>query len=216
MKEFSLSKYKHIIWDWNGTLFNDVELCCDIMNNLLSQRGMNKITLETYREIFTFPVKEYYRIAGHDISDENWEILSHEFINEYEQRKNECRLFDKVAEVLEYINSKHITQSVLSAYSQHTLEEMIEHYGLRKYFLRLIGLDNIYAESKLANGIKWMNELAFDKNEVLLIGDTEHDFDVASGIGADCLLISAGHQNEKKLTNLTDKVIDSISKLLIY
>lgn len=216
MEKFSLSNYKHVIWDWNGTLFSDVELCCDIMNNLLSRRGMSKITLETYREIFTFPVKDYYRIAGHDISDENWEILSHEFISEYEQRKNECTLFDKAVNVLQHIKSKNISQSVLSAYSQHTLEEMIEHYGLRKYFVKLIGLDNIYATSKLANGIKWMNELGIDNKEVLMIGDTEHDFEVANGIGADSLLISSGHQNYEKLIKLTPKVINTIDELLHY
>lgn len=216
LEKFSLSNYKHVIWDWNGTLFSDVELCCDIMNNLLSRRGMSKITLETYRKIFTFPVKDYYRIAGHDISDENWEILSHEFISEYEQRKDECSLFDKAENVLQHIKSKNISQSVLSAYSQHTLEEMIEHYGLRKYFVKLIGLDNIYATSKLANGIKWMNELGIDNKEVLMIGDTEHDFEVANGIGADSLLISSGHQNYEKLIKLTPKVINKIDELLHY
>jgi len=216
LKNFSLSDYKHVIWDWNGTLFSDVEICCDIMNYLLTKRGMEKISLEKYREIFTFPVKEYYRIAGHDISDENWEIISHEFIHEYERRKNSCGLYDKAVDVLEHIKSKGISQSVLSAYSQHTLEEMINQYNLSEYFIRLVGLDNIYATSKLANGIKWMNELGLKNNEVLMIGDTEHDFEVASGIGADCLLISSGHQNKDKLLKQTSNVIDSISELLNY
>jgi len=186
------------------------------MNYLLTERGMGKISLEKYREIFTFPVKEYYRIAGHDISDENWEIISHEFIHEYERRKNSCGLYDKAVDVLEHIKSKGISQSVLSAYSQHTLEEMINQYNLSKYFIRLVGLDNIYATSKLANGIKWMNELGLNNNKVLMIGDTEHDFEVASGIGADCLLISSGHQNKSKLLKQTSNVIDSISELLNY
>lgn len=216
MKNFSLDNYKHVIWDWNGTLFSDVELCYRIMNNLLSARNLPLITLDGYRSIFTFPVKEYYRLAGHDISDENWEILSRDFISQYEENKNECGLYDKAEEVLKHINSKGIEQSVLSAYSQHTLEEMITHYQLNKYFIRLIGLDNIYAESKLNNGIKWMNELGHKSGEVLMIGDTEHDFDVASGIGADCLLISAGHQKKEKLSKFTNNIIDSISELLNF
>jgi len=216
MKNFSLNNYKHIIWDWNGTLFSDVEICHEIMNNLLSARNLKTISLEDYRNIFTFPVKEYYRIAGHDISDENWEILSHDFINQYEANKSRCNLYPKAEDVLQHIQSKKIQQSVLSAYSQHTLEEMIAQYNLQKYFVKLIGLDNIYAESKLNNGIKWMKELGHKKGEVLLIGDTEHDFDVAKGIGADCLLIAAGHQAKSKLIQLTEKVFDSIDELLEY
>ena len=54
-----IKNYQHIIWDWNGTLLNDVKLCADIMNNLLKTRSLPTITLEKYREIFTFPVKDY-------------------------------------------------------------------------------------------------------------------------------------------------------------
>ncbi|MCK5087792.1 MAG: HAD family hydrolase, partial [Melioribacteraceae bacterium] len=135
-----LKKYKHVIWDWNGTLFNDVELCSDIMNNLLRSRGLKIVTVEEYKSVFTFPVKKYYEILGHDVSDANWEIISHEFINEYETRKHESDLYPQAEQVIKFISEMRISQSVLSAYSQHTLEELIEHFNLTNYFMRLIGL----------------------------------------------------------------------------
>jgi len=208
-----IKKYRHIIWDWNGTLFNDVELCCNIMSGMLRRRNLPGLTVEQYRNIFTFPVKKYYKVAGLDVSGGNWEILSHEFMNEYEERKNECGLFDDVIEILEKINSLGIKQSVLSAYSQHTLEEIINHFQLSDYFIRLIGLDNIYAASKLDNGIKWMKELGHKEGEVLLIGDTVHDYEVAEKIGADCLLIAEGHQEKSKLLEVTSNVIESLASL---
>ena len=53
-------KYKHIIWDWNGTLLDDRWLCVDGINNGLLKRGLTPITEETYMNVFTFPVKNYY------------------------------------------------------------------------------------------------------------------------------------------------------------
>jgi len=209
-----LKKYKHVIWDWNGTLFNDVELCSDIMNNLLRSRGLKTVTIEEYKNVFTFPVKKYYEILGHDVSDANWEIISHEFINEYESRKHESDLYPQAEQVIKLINEMRISQSVLSAYSQHTLKELIEHFNLTNYFIRLIGLNNIYAASKIENGIKWMTELGHNKGDVLLIGDTVHDFEVADEIGADCLLITEGHQGKKSLLECGVPVIDSLSELL--
>ncbi len=209
-----LKKYKHVIWDWNGTLFNDVELCSDIMNNLLRSRGLKIVTVEEYKSVFTFPVKKYYEILGHDVSDANWEIISHEFINEYETRKHESDLYPQAEQVIKFISEMRISQSVLSAYSQHTLEELIEHFNLTNYFMRLIGLDNIYAASKIENGIKWMKELGHNKGDVLLIGDTVHDFEVADEIGADSLLITEGHQAKKSLLECGVPVIDSLSELL--
>lgn len=46
---------KHIIWDWNGTLFDDVDICVDNINWLLKKYNLPEITKEKYREIFTFP-----------------------------------------------------------------------------------------------------------------------------------------------------------------
>lgn len=210
-----IKKYRHIIWDWNGTLFNDLWLCCDIMNGMLKRRDLEPISVERYREVFTFPVREYYKKVGHDVSDGNWEIISYEFMNEYEERKNECGLIDEVHEVLEKIYSLGIKQSVLSAYSQHSLEEIIDHFNLSNFFIRLIGLDNIYAAGKLDNGIKWMKELGLEKGQVLLIGDTVHDYEVAREIDADCLLIAEGHQEKSKLLEVTDKTVDSLGDLAI-
>lgn len=202
--------YKHIIWDWNGTMLDDVFLCCDIMNNILKRRNMKTISLDYYREIFTFPVRDYYKIVGLPLDNGSFEKLSVEFIDEYEARKNECRLYPGVKDVLEFFASKAIGQSVLSAYSQHTLEEIITTFGLRNYFQKIIGLNNIYAAGKIENGKKWIKELDLKKGEVLLIGDSVHDFEVAEEIGAEVVLISAGHQTAGKLKDITDNVYPSM------
>jgi phosphoglycolate phosphatase len=110
--------------------------------------------------------------------------------------------------------SKGIKQSVLSAYSQHTLEEMINRFELSQYFIRLVGLDNIYAASKLENGILWMNELGHSEGEVLLIGDTVHDCEVANHIKADSLLISNGHQTKNELLKCNAVLVDNLKELL--
>lgn len=209
-----LKKYKHVIWDWNGTLFNDVKLCADIMNNLMMKNNLGTISVDRYRDVFTFPVKKYYELLGHDVGDENWEKISHEFINEYEERKFEQTLYPDSKYVLDEIDKMGISQSVLSAYSQHTLEKLIEHFGLSKYFIRLVGLDNIYAASKLENGIKWMKELGYRKGEVLLVGDTIHDCEVANEIGADPVLLSIGHQSKEKLAVCNVSMINSLSELI--
>ena len=55
------TNYKHIIWDWNGTLINDAWLFVDVMNNILQKRDMHIITIKKYRDIFGFPIKNYYK-----------------------------------------------------------------------------------------------------------------------------------------------------------
>ena len=205
-----IEKYKHIIWDWNGTIFNDVVLGVDIINKLLKERKLNLLTIDLYKDVFTIPVKDYYASLGFDFSKESFEVVGKHWIDEYERRKFECRLYEGVVDLMEKINKIGIGQSILSAYSQHTLEEMVDHHDLRKYLEHIVGLDNIYAASKLHLGIELMERLGNGKGETLVIGDTIHDYEVAMEIGADCVLIASGHQSKNKLLT----AIDSIRQLL--
>lgn len=205
---------KHIIWDWNGTLFNDVVLCKDIMNNILRRFDLPVLTLEKYRSIFTFPVSDYYKKAGLDFSLTSFEILGKDFMDEYEKRKYECDLHNGVREGLEDISKSGITQSILSAYHHITLEEIVEHFNISRYFNLLYGLDNIYAGGKTEIGKKLISDLPFKKDEILLIGDTIHDKDVAAELGINVFIISNGHQDHERLSALSVNVFNDFHSFI--
>ncbi len=209
-----IEKYKHIIWDWNGTIFNDVELCVELINELLEPRGLKTVTIDEYKNVFTIPVRNYYAELGFDFSKESFEVIGKQWMDEYERRKFECGLHAGIADVIKRINQLGIGQSILSAYTQHTLEEMVEHFELTKYFSHLVGLDNIYAAGKLHLGKGLMKRLDNGKGETLLIGDTLHDYEVASEIGADCVLVANGHQSKEKLKTCGALIVDNLTSLV--
>ena len=68
-----MNKYKHIIWDWNGTLINDVWLAVEIMNSILASRNIPLISHEKHKEMFDFPIKNYYQKLGIDFNKELFE-----------------------------------------------------------------------------------------------------------------------------------------------
>ncbi len=208
-----IARYKHIIWDWNGTLINDVWLVVDIMNKMLKKRNLTGIDSNKYREIFEFPVTKYYSKLGFDFSNESFEKLTDEFISEYYRRFNKCKLFDEAEEVLKKIRDRGISQSILSASKEDVLTEKIKYYSIGKYFSKIIGLENHYAESKIERGKKWIAELNLNPRDVLLIGDTIHDYDVSKHMGCDCLLIANGHHSYKKLARLGTDVISTLKEI---
>ena len=50
-------EYKNVVWDWNGTLLDDVKISVDTINVMLERKHLGKLTVEEYRSIFGFPVK---------------------------------------------------------------------------------------------------------------------------------------------------------------
>lgn len=209
----SLSKYKHIIWDWNGTLLDDVALCVEIINAVLIKRKLPAISLDYYREIFSFPIIQYYEKLGFDFTQESFETIGTEFITEYEKKRNQCTLMSDAPQTLQTISQLGLTQSILSASKQSYLNQAIAAYGLESIFLEINGLDNHYASSKVEIGMDFVARNKLDPSSILLIGDTTHDADVAASIGADCCLIPNGHQSQKKLAACGAPMAGSLSEL---
>jgi phosphoglycolate phosphatase len=202
-------KYKHIIWDWNGTLIDDVWLCVEILNNILEKRGLNAITIDDYREHFTFPVRDYYVKLGFDFSVEPFEVCGMEFIQDFNKRKFDASLYSKIQLVLDKLSKAGLSHSILSAQNQTTLNESIKYYQLQSRFEGVNGLDDHYASSKINIGKSWIEVLNFNPEEVLMIGDTVHDFEVANAMCTDCMLIASGHNSRERLENTGAPVLDS-------
>lgn len=169
-----------------------------------------------YRDIFTFPVQEYYKAAGLDFSKKSFEVLGKEFIDDYEAKKLTCNLHDNAIDVLNSIYKKGLGQSVLSAYLHDNLVMILAHYNLTQFFDNIIGLDNIYAGSKTHLGLMLVEQLNIPGNEILFVGDTLHDAEVAKAMGVDCILIANGHQTKAKLELDFENVLDDLSEFMKY
>lgn len=206
-------RYRHLIWDWNGTLLDDVEYCLGVMNVILRRRGLPELDRQRYHAVFDFPVRDYYARLGFDGVKDSFEALSVEFITGYDANRLDCALQPDSRRMLAAVQAAGLTQSILSAYRYETLVEIVDHFGLTPHFALLAGLDNIYAHSKAALGRLQVGKLGLPPHEILLIGDTLHDLQVAREIGVDCVLVAAGHHPAEKLRQHHHCVLDSLADL---
>jgi phosphoglycolate phosphatase len=206
-------RYQTIIWDWNGTLFDDAWLCVDIMNGMLQECGLPLMTPEKYAQIFDFPVRDYYARLGFDAQTDPFEKLSDRFIGEYLERKFECRLREGAEDTLQQLHSDGRQQLVLSAAKHDHLMRILEHFRLTDYFEAIQGIDNHHADGKLENALAMMQALRLNPDATLLVGDTLHDWEVAAEIGVDCLLIAGGHQSPERLAAAGANVIEHLSEV---
>ena len=206
--------YRHLIWDWNGTLLDDAWLCREIMNGQLRRRGLPEIDQERYEAVFDFPVEKYYRTLGFDWRRETFEDAGTEFILEYEKRKKECRLQIGAKKLLQRVEQEGISQAVLSAYSHPTLEEFLRHFGVRGHFRSVAGNRDHYAAGKVEQGLEMLKALHVRTEDTVLIGDTTHDAEVARAMGVDCFLIPCGHNSRQRLERCGVPLLAGLGDLL--
>jgi len=214
MESKPVSQYRGIIWDWNGTLLDDTHLAVASMNNMLGRRGLPFLSVGRYKELFTFPVKEYYREVGFDFDLEPFEVPAMEFIDQYNREVWDCSLHAEAITVLNHFRDRGMDQYILSAMQQETLGQCMEFYGIGHFFGHVSGLGDHYAHSKLEAGKVLLAKLPHPPADLLLIGDTLHDFEVAAELGIACLLTANGHQSHDRLKSAGVSVIGDLAQLM--
>jgi phosphoglycolate phosphatase len=205
--------FKHIIWDWNGTLWDDTWLCVEINNHMLERRSLPPITIGTYRAKLCFPVTDYYCQLGFDYNTDPYPRLAEEFIEEYTRRRFECALHPEARELIATLQAAGCSQAVLSAYQHDTLLQAVKHFQLLEFFDDVIGLNDIYAHGKVENGKQYIAGLDINPTDVLFIGDTIHDFEVAEAMGVQCALVANGHNSRERLEACDVPVLNSLDSL---
>ena len=204
----------YVIWDWNGTLLDDVTVCLAVMDRMLSRRGLAPIgDVERYREIFTFPVRDYYALAGLDMDAEPFVELADEYMTGYRAAAGACPLMEGAAETLDALDDMGAVQILASASRQDDLERQVVERGLAGRFSAVLGMTDQLGGGKAGLAARYLAENNIAPADVVFVGDSVHDWDQARELGCRCVLIAAGHQSRDRLAATGVAVLDDIRQL---
>ena len=202
---------KTIIWDWNGTLLDDADICLASINTMLKARNLPLLSLESYRDVFTFPVIEYYKKVGFNFSLEPWEPVAMEFINLYLHALPTSGLTVFAVETLEKFKNKGYRQAIISAMQHDELIKSVTNLGIYPYFDFIGGIGDHYGGGKIENARNYLAQSGIDPSQTTLIGDTIHDSEVANELQCNCILVATGHQSIPRLRETGRRVIADLS-----
>lgn len=192
-------KYRNIVWDWNGTLLDDVQAGVDTLNDMLGRRGLPLLSLDGYKDVFGFPVVDFYKKVGFDMEKESLHEISVDFVETYDRFAGDLTLNRAVPEVLRRIKRSGRKQYILSALKENLLKQMVLDFHIGECFEHVCGSDNIYAAGKIERGKRMMEDYALCPEETLMVGDTLHDAEVAQALGFGCILYAGGHNSLRRL-----------------
>lgn len=211
---FSLYAFDTVIWDFNGTLIDDLDLVVRSVNVQLGQRGLPSMTIERYQDVFGFPVEAYYRRIGLDLDAETMAALSAEFFDLYVTGLASCPLHAGIRKALERFRDSGLRQFVLSAMEERLLLTTLERLSIAGFFEASYGLDHLQADSKVDRARELLRDFDVESKTALWIGDTDHDAEVADALGIEPILVSTGHQSEERLRATGHPVLPNAGALV--
>lgn len=204
-------EYKYIIWDWNGTLLDDAEAAMASVNDMLSERNMPPLDMKRYRECIGVPIIKFYEKVF-DLENEDYEEILKSYNEGYLRHLETTTLSEGAKDALEYFKENGCTQLIVSSSNNDQLTANIKKYGIYDYFDTILGASDYLATSKIERAIKYLEKHCDGK--ALVIGDLIHDAEMAKEIGADCILLSTGHEMRERLDKSGERIIDSLKEII--
>ncbi|SDQ90198.1 HAD family hydrolase [Thermostaphylospora chromogena] len=208
---------KHIVWDWNGTLFHDIDAVVGATNEVFRPYGLPALTAEGFREVYTRPIwRAYERILGRPLEEGEWELLDAGFHDHYHRLMADCDLADDCRATLAAWEGAGGSQSLLSMWMHDRLVPAVAEFGIDIHFSRVDGLRGPGGGHKAEHMVAHVQALGVDPREVLVIGDSVDDAHAAQHVGARAVLYSGGmtHRRELEATGLP--VVDTLTEALEY
>ncbi len=205
---------KHIVWDWNGTILNDALGSAKAIDDMIRKRNLGTVSLEQYREKIVFPVINLYYDSGFDLEKEDYQTICNEYIANYLKYTSEASLHQDAEFALGEFRNKGLMQHIVSASDKNILKKQVNEYGIGSYFTNILGQDNNRADSKVNLAEQLIELIGCKPEEMLFIGDTIHDYEVANEVGFHCALVSNGHCSVERLKKTGSPVYSSLTELI--
>ena len=206
---------RHLVWDWNGTLFDDQVAVVAAVNDALARLGVPAIDADGYRTHFTRPVERFYeQVVGRAISAQEWAALDAAYHDSYAGWVERLELAPDALEALAAAEAAGLSQSLLSMWRHEDLVPLVERLGIGRYFVRVDGLSRSDGGSKAEHLVKHLAALELEPSAVVLVGDSLDDLAAARAVGAGCVLYDGGSHHRHALEATGVPVVDSLTDAL--
>lgn len=206
----------HVVWDWNGTLFDDLHIVVDGVNASLQALGLAPIGPDEYRAAYRRPVNLFYEdLLGRPVSSPEMKAIDDAFHDAYHASLDRAELAPDAREAIGAVVQAGGTQSVLSMWWHDRLVAAIKAFGLDGYMIAVDGHRGAPGETKaehLRHHVRQLGHLypGLNGTRIVVVGDIADDAAAAAEVGTQCVLYDSGSQPRRVLEAMEVPVVDSL------
>lgn len=208
-------KYKCVVWDWNGTIIDDIQASLLSVNDMLIRRDLPIINLQQYHSYLDTPIYKFYEHIF-NLDEIPFDVIQKEFNEGYNKHIKVNPLNTGATDIMKLLKNNGVKQLIVSSSHQCIVETGAEKLGVSRFMECISGSNDNFVGSKVERAISVISKITQDYSQVVVIGDTLHDCQLANEIGADCILLSTGHQSKEDLLTTNKPVINSLKELTEY
>lgn len=199
---------KNFIFDWSGTLVDDLGPVIDSTNKVFNHYGKKSFSRDEFCSNFCLPFEGFYKKFLPEASMSDLEDLYAKFFSESNES---VYLLPGCLEILNKCKQHKIGVYLLSSIKHQHFEEQSKELKVR-------GLFN-YVYTEALDKREWinrvLNENSLDVNDTVFVGDMKHDIDTANFADVFSVGVLTGYNSRKMLEESSPKlIVDDLFELI--
>lgn len=198
---------RNIIFDWSGTLVDDLPAVWRATNFVLSQCKCTEMTLEQFRAEFCLPFTDFYdRHVPHVPLKE----LEGWFHTHFREAQHSVVALPRAKEFLEFCRERGLRTFVLSTVHPDYYAIQAASTGFGEYIEH--PYTGVWDKRKKIHDL--LAEQKLEPNETLFIGDMQHDMETARHGGVLCCGVLTGYNTLEQLrASEPDLIVEHLGEL---
>ena len=209
-------KYRLIAFDWDGTLVDSVDHIVSSVKYAAEKLAFNSLDDDSVKNIIGLGMAEAIKTLYSSVTDADIVrfrgFYSEAFFSEVIGRGH---LFPNVEKVLHHFQNQEVMLAVATGKGRNGLDKALDSTGLRSYFSIERCADESASKPDPLMLEQIMSVMKIKPSEMLMVGDTDFDLDMAARAGVDSVGVSYGAQARHRLEAFNPLcIVDDLNELL--
>jgi phosphoglycolate phosphatase len=190
--------YRLLVFDWDGTIIDSAATITECIRDASRELGLEVPERERASHVIGLGLHDAMRIAVPGLPAQRYPEFVASYRKHFLERKDSMRLFEGMRALLDDLSKKHLL-AIATGKSRRGLDRDLEFHGLNPLFAASRCADETNPKPHPAMLIEIMDQLDVSQEEVLMVGDTSHDMEMARAAGVQALAVTYGAHPEEGL-----------------
>jgi phosphoglycolate phosphatase len=207
-------KYPLIVFDWDGTLYDSAAVITDCIQEAARDMALPVPDRRTASHVIGLGLNDSLRHALPMLPEANYPEFLALYRRYFIEREDTLSLFPGVPALLSALKERGHRLAVATGKPRRGLDRALQSSGIGALFAATRCGDETRSKPHPAMLLELMAELALDRNELLMIGDTTHDLGMARNAGVDAVAVAYGAHPRESLNALAPSAcVSSVMEL---
>lgn len=184
-----------ILFDFDGTIANSLEIGFQITNRLAREFGYRQINLEEFKQLQNLSSREIVKQLK--ISIFKIPFLARRFNVEFGRNIEQLMLIPGIKETLLELKQRGNRLAIISTNSEKNIRLVLEAHGLLDIFDQILSSSSPFGKSRLIR--KMIRQNRFSPETVFYVGDETRDIEAARKSRVAAIAVTWGFNSEKIL-----------------